>query len=180
MQVAFSTFPSWAEVGRWKDKVRADCWECTPAIRKVVQDVTKDLKTPREKAAALTYWVRRRIRYVSAGAGHGYTPHRPARVLANLFGDCKDQAQLLAVMLQELGLLVWLVTLGAADDGQVLPEVPMPWGTHAILLVQLDGQHHWIDTTAAHAGWDFLPAGDRDRIAYLTRRGKSSWCGHRR
>src|SRR5205807_1024341 len=123
LQVACTTFPSWAEVGAWKQKLRADCWECTPAIRKVVREVTRDLPTPREKAAALTYWVRRRIRYVSAGVGHGYTPHRPAQVLANLFGDCKDQAQLLAVMLRELGLLVWLVTLGTLDDGQVLPEV---------------------------------------------------------
>jgi tetratricopeptide (TPR) repeat protein/transglutaminase-like putative cysteine protease len=169
LQVVCSTFTSWEEVGRWKEKLRADCWKCSPAIRKVVRDVTDGLKTPEEKARALAYWVRRRIRYVSVGpVRHDYTPHLPDFVLDNLFGDCKDQAQLLAVMLREAGLLVYLVTLGALDDGQILPEVPSPWGTHAILLVPIDGHDHWIDTTATLAPWDFLPRDDRDRVAYVT------------
>src|SRR5581483_9116454 len=50
-----------------------------------------------------------------------------------------------------------LATLGTLDDGQVLEDVPSPWGTHAILLVNIDGADHWIDTTLTHAGWDFLP-----------------------
>ncbi len=169
LQLACSTYASWEEVGKWKHRLRADCWKCTDAIRKVVADVTRGLTTPEEKARALTAWVRRRIRYVSVGATrHGYTPHAPDQVLANLFGDCKDQAQLLAVMLREAGLLVFLVTLGAQDDGQVLPEVPSPWGTHAILMVRIDGQDHWIDTTATQSAWDFLPPEDRDRVVYVT------------
>jgi tetratricopeptide (TPR) repeat protein/transglutaminase-like putative cysteine protease len=169
LQLACSTFASWEEIGKWKDKLRADCWKCSAAIRKVVQEVTKDLKTPEEKARALAYWVRRRIRYVSVGpVRHDYTPHLPDFVLENLFGDCKDQAQLLALMLREAGLLVYLVTLGALDDGQILPEVPSPWGTHAIVLVRIDGKDHWIDTTASLAPWDFLPRDDRNRVAYVT------------
>lgn len=167
LQVALSTFNTWEEVHQWKQKLRADCWECTPEIRKIVEEVTRDLKTPLEKARALTYWVRRNIRYVSAGEGHDFTPHRPATILANRYGDCKDTSQLLAVMLKEAGVPVSLVTIGARGDGQILPNVPSPWGTHAILLVTLDGKEHWIDTTISLAGWDFLPHGDRDRVCYL-------------
>src|SRR5262249_13572077 len=47
LQVACSTFASWDEVGKWKEQVRAGCWECTPEVRKVVEEVTKGLKTPR-------------------------------------------------------------------------------------------------------------------------------------
>ena len=65
-------------------------------------------------------------------------------------------------------LLAWLVTLGTLDDGQVLPEVPSPWGTHAILLVKIDGKDHWIDTTMSRAAWDYLPRGDRNRQVYVT------------
>jgi hypothetical protein len=68
-------------------------------------------------------------------------------------------------------LPVWLVTLGTLDDGQVLPEVPSPWGSHAILLTKIDGQDYWIDTTVSLAAWDFLPRGDRDRQTYLTQEG---------
>src|SRR5262249_46171353 len=99
----------------------------------------------------------------------GYTPHLPHQVLANLFGDCKDQAQLLAVMLKEVGLSPYLVTLGTQDEGQVIEEVPSPWGTHAILMLPIDGKEHWIDTTLSQAPWDYLPRSDRNRLAYLTR-----------
>jgi tetratricopeptide (TPR) repeat protein len=167
LQVAFSTFASWDDVFRWKQNLRADCWNCTPEVRRIVADVTRDLKTPVEKARALTYWVRRSIRYVSMGEKHDYTPRPPAIVLANRYGDCKDQGQLLAVMLREAGLPVALATLGALDDGQVLEDVPSPWGSHAIVLVTLDGKDHWIDTTTSLAGWDFLPRDDRDRLCYV-------------
>jgi tetratricopeptide (TPR) repeat protein len=170
LQVACSTFATWDEVARWKQKLRAECWTCTPQVKKTVDEVTRDLKTPLEKARALTYWVRRHIRYLSRGpAGAGYTPHLPHQVLTNLFGDCKDQAQLLAVMLREIGLSPYLVTLGALDDGQVTADVPSPWGTHALLMVTVEGKDYWIDTTVSQAAWNYLPRGDCDRQAYLTR-----------
>ena len=173
-QVACSTFPSWAAIGKWKQKVRAECWECTNSIKEIVAKVAGPQATPLDKARALTYWVRQNIRYLSRGPeGLGYTPHPPAQVLGNRFGDCKDQAQLLAVMLREVGVPVWLVTLGTLDDGQVLNEVPSPWGTHAILLVEIDGKEHWIDTTVSQAAWDFLPRSDCGRRVYLTKDGQA-------
>ena len=165
--VACSTFDSWKEVGEWKKRLRADCWECTAEVRAIVRQATRGLSRPEEKARALTYWMRRNIRYVSTGEKHDYTPHAPAAVVANRFGDCKDTSQLLAVMLREAGLHVELATLGAQDDGQVVESVPSPWGTHAILLVTIGGKQHWIDTTASLAGWDFLPRDDRNRLCYV-------------
>jgi tetratricopeptide (TPR) repeat protein len=166
--VAISTFASWEEVGKWKQKLRADCWKCTDAIRKAVKELTAGLKTPQDRARALAYWMRRHIRYVSVGATHDYKPHAPATVFANRYGDCKDQAQLLAVMLREAGLQVALATLGAEDDGQIIESVPSPWGSHAILLVAIDGKQHWIDTTVGLAAWDYLPRQDRGRVVYVT------------
>jgi tetratricopeptide (TPR) repeat protein len=168
LTVLVSTFTSWEQVGQWKHKLREACWKCTPEVRKVVEEVTKERSTPTEKARALTYWVRRNIRYVSAGDKHDYTPHAPDKVLGNRFGDCKDTTQLLAVMLREAGIKVELVTLGTLDDGQIHPDVPSPWGTHAVLLASIADREHWIDTTATLAGWDFLPRDDLDRLCYLT------------
>jgi tetratricopeptide (TPR) repeat protein len=167
MSVACSTFGSWEEIGKWKHKLRGDCWTCAAEVKKTVAEVTKDLTDPVAKARALTYWMRRNIRYVSWGDRHDYTPHPPATVFANRYGDCKDTSQLLAVMLREAGIDVSLATLGVLDDGQVLEAVPSPWGTHAILLVTIDGKEHWVDTTSSLAGWDFLPRDDRDRLCYV-------------
>jgi tetratricopeptide (TPR) repeat protein len=168
LQVAVSTFASWDEVARWKRALRNDCWQCTEELRQVVRDVTRGLTAPEEKARALTYWLRRNIRYISAGEKHDYTPNAPAVTFANRYGDCKDSSQLLAVMFKEAGVPVALATLGVLDDGQVLEDVPSPWGTHAILLSVIDGRPHWIDTTLSLGGWDYLPRDDRDRLCYVT------------
>src|SRR5207244_2736803 len=32
LQVACSTFASWAEVGQWKHQLRTQCWECTHEV----------------------------------------------------------------------------------------------------------------------------------------------------
>jgi tetratricopeptide (TPR) repeat protein len=168
LQVAASTFASWDEVGRWKQALRGDCWQCTEEVRKVVRDVTRGLKAPQDKARALTGWLRRNIRYVSTGEKHDFTPHTPAATFANRYGDCKDTSQLLAVMFKEAGLPVALATLGVLDDGQVLDDVPSPWGTHAILLSVIGGRPHWIDTTLSLGAWDYLPRDDRDRLCHVT------------
>jgi tetratricopeptide (TPR) repeat protein/transglutaminase-like putative cysteine protease len=165
--VVCSTFPSWEEIGRWKQKLRADSWASSPEIRKVVADVTRGLTEPAAKARALTFWMRRNIRYVSSGERHDYTPHPPSRVFNNRFGDCKDTSQLLAVMMREAGLNVSLATLGTLDDGQVVEAVPSPWGTHAILAVTLADGEHWVDTTLSLGGWDYLPREDRNRVCYI-------------
>jgi len=165
--VCCSTFASWDEIGQWKQRLRAECWVCTPEIRKIVDKLTRNLADATDKARALTYWIRRNIRYVSAGERHDYTPHLPGQILANRYGDCKDTSQLLAVMLREAGLTVELATLGVRDDGQVLAGVPSPWGTHAILLVTIGDKQHWIDTTVSLGAWNYLPRDDCERQCYL-------------
>jgi tetratricopeptide (TPR) repeat protein len=166
-RVAFSTLASWEEVDRWNRQLLSGTWECTPEIRKVVQEVTHDLKTPQDRARALSYWVRRHVRYLSEGANHRYTPHRPTRVLTNRYGDCKDQGQLLAVMLRAAGIPCALAALGGREDGQILEPVPSPWAPHEIVLVTIDGRDHWIDSTVSEGAWDRLPFDDCDRLCYL-------------
>jgi tetratricopeptide (TPR) repeat protein len=166
-RVVCSTLNSWEEVDRWHQRLFATCWECTPEMRQVVQQVTKDLRTPKEKARALVYWVRRHIRYLSKGVQHGFKPHPPSRVFVNRHGDCKDQSHLLAVLLRQAGVPAALVGLSPRDYADVVEGVPSPLCAHAIVLVQLDGQDHWIDPVYSEAGWDFLPLADRNRLAYV-------------
>ncbi len=167
LQVCCSTFKDWNAVAKWKRSLRKLCWVCTPEMRQLALKLTKHLKSPEEKARALTYWVKRNIRYLSKGVGHDYTPHHPKSVLLNRQGDCKDTSQLLAVMLKEVGIEVAHVTLGVLGDGHVLEKVPSLWGTHAILMATINGKRHWIDTTASLAGWDMLPRNARDRQCYV-------------
>jgi transglutaminase-like putative cysteine protease/tetratricopeptide (TPR) repeat protein len=167
-QVACSTFASWDDVYRWERNLIIDRSACPADVRKVVEEVTRGLADPAAKAKALAQWVRRRVRYVSRGEKHDYTPSPPAEVLAYRYGDCKDTAHLLTVMLRQAGIQAGVVSLGARGDGQVIESLPSPWSTHALVLATIDGREHWIDTTANQIGWDVLPRDDRDRGCYVT------------
>src|SRR5262249_35810227 len=97
--VDFSTLPTWQPV------VRNYMGELLPvndfAVRQLARDLTQDLTTPREKAAALYRYAARQVRY-------GRPPHevyqpmsRPAAVtVSDLRGDCKDKSALLLAMLR--------------------------------------------------------------------------------
>ena len=51
-------------------------------------------------------------RYVALEFGiHGYKPYRVSQVLSRRFGDCKDKASLLMVLLREVGVEAELVLL---------------------------------------------------------------------
>jgi transglutaminase-like putative cysteine protease len=165
--VAISTFPTWDAVADWERKARVDCETCTPELKEIVRRVKQEHKTPEAIARELTHWVRSNIRYVSTGDRHDFTPHDPAFVYKNRFGDCKDGVQFLHVMLREAGIGSGSVSLSPVGDGQIIAEVPSPWSTHAILHVPIGGKDHWVDTTAHRAGWDFLPYSDCDRICYI-------------
>jgi tetratricopeptide (TPR) repeat protein/transglutaminase-like putative cysteine protease len=165
--VAFSTFANWEEVAGWCRKIHAHCWECTADVKKIVADETKNCTTAEEKARALTYWFKRNIRYVSTGEKHDYTPHSPAVILANRYGDCKDGSQFLAVLFKEAGIPAAVASLSVRGDGQILEDLPSPGASHSILLATIDGKEHWIDTTSSFTAWDFLPYADRDRVSYV-------------
>ena len=55
-------------------------------VERVRRDLVCGLKAPEQKAAALTHWVRKKIRYVSfVSSTHCYTPSKPAVVLEKPF-----------------------------------------------------------------------------------------------
>jgi tetratricopeptide (TPR) repeat protein len=161
------TFDTWQDVFRWERQLVADRSTCPPEGVRIVDEVTRGLSDPAEKARALTQWVRGHVRYVSSGEKHDYTPHPPARTLTQRYGDCKDTAHLLTVLCRKAGLHAGVATLGVRGDGQVNEAVPCPWGSHALCVVTIDGEDHWIDTTAEMIGWDVLPKDDRDRPCYI-------------
>lgn len=106
------------------------------------------------RAIAALRMVQDELRYVSLSLGEGGIFARPpAEVVASGFGDCKDKALLLAVMLRRLGIEA-SVALTSLEAGHGLDrEVPMLSAfDHAILRLRLNGQDHWLDPTATHQG----------------------------
>ena len=64
---------------------------------------------PLEKARALTYWVRKSVRYISiSSTGHGYVPRQPQQVFTSRYGE-----------LMHVSRTSWCATRGKDRDEKV-------------------------------------------------------------
>ncbi|MBI1902270.1 MAG: DUF3857 and transglutaminase domain-containing protein [Planctomycetia bacterium] len=166
--VSFSTWATWDEVAEMERELRRDRRQCTTEIRELVAKITGDCQSDRDKAKALTSWVRANIRYLSIGHNTaGYTPHAPEWVLAKRFGNCLDQSQLLYVMMQEARLSASHVFVNTNATRQILPHVPSLEAEHAVVLCEVGGQQLWIDPTATLTAWDSVRSDLFGRQAYV-------------
>jgi hypothetical protein len=164
-RVVCSEFRSWEQVGRWYRSLQADRQSCPPRLRQLVRELTRDSQSDLDKARALTAWVRQHVRYTSVGHGHGCQPHPPGRTFDDRFGDCKDMSHLLVVLLRQAGVQAAFAAIGTGPEHQPVEDVPLPTFNHAIVVVILDGQRHWVDPTFSDAReWDELPGIEHDRL----------------
>lgn len=100
-----STFEDWAAFGRTYSALSAPKAAVTPRIRALADEIVAGAADRREEARRLYDWVTRRIRWVAIYVGSGtWVPHAADEVLANGFGDCKDQVTLLIALLKARGI----------------------------------------------------------------------------
>jgi transglutaminase-like putative cysteine protease len=118
-----STFKDWDAVGRWYWNLVREQLVVDAKIKAAVQEVLKGLPKgadERAKVRALYKHVITSTRYVGLEFGiHGFKPYRTTDVYDRRFGDCKDKASLLKVMLAEAGIASHLVLVRTRDQGTV-------------------------------------------------------------
>jgi Flp pilus assembly protein TadD len=151
-------------------------WEATepllePAsVAAWANSVVGAIDTPqdaRAAALALTDTVRSSIRYTGILFGeNSIIPHEPSDTLALGYGDCKDQAALLAASLRSVGIEAYLSLLKSGFYTDSDPAVP---GLDSFdhVIVYAPGLGLWIDPTATYAPPGELPAADQRRLALV-------------
>lgn len=151
--VQVSEFTSWAEVARWAARLFASQRQGSPDLARLVE-TWRSLPDEERRARAAVRMVQDEIRYLGIEIGpNSHQPHPPPQVLAQRFGDCKDKALLLSVILGDLGVpavpaLVNTRTRRGLDDW-----LPTPFAfDHAILRARVGGRDVWIDATRTHQG----------------------------
>ncbi|UVW29139.1 DUF3857 and transglutaminase domain-containing protein [Massilia sp. H6] len=126
------------------------------AIEQLAADIVQGILDPHARAIALSDWVRRNIRYVAVYLGRGgVVPHSAPAVLANRYGDCKDQAALLQALLAAAGMpaSAALVNSGTAYR---LPLVPT-LGVLDHVIVYVPQLQLYLDPGAAGVAGGLLP-----------------------
>lgn len=155
-RLAVSTFADYPAFARAYHARAAAAATPDAAIAKLAAQLTQGLADQHAKAAALSDWVRRNIRYVAVYLGPGgVVPHPAASVLANRYGDCKDHAVLLQALLGASGIQS-SAALVNGDDAYRLPAVPS-LGVLNHVIVYLPQLQLFLDPTAGTVAAGFLP-----------------------
>jgi hypothetical protein len=160
-RLLLSTFPDWTAFAAWYGRIIREADQLTPELRAKSDELTRGAGSDREKVERVYRYVTG-LRYVAVPLGvNSHRPHAAANVLKNGFGDCKDKANLLNVLLRAQGLAADLVLV--PRFAQAYAEAPGAGFNHAISRVALGGTHLFLDSTDPDARFGLLPPGDPGR-----------------
>jgi Tfp pilus assembly protein PilF len=160
--VHVSTYQKWEDVAAWYQGLVKGQMEASPQIRAAVREVTKGLTDEQARIRAIYDYVITKTRYVGLEFGiHGYQPYRMSQVFARKFGDCKDKAALLVVMLKEAGISASMV-LARTRRGGDLDAVPASLAPFDHAIAYVPKYDLFLDGTAEFSGAMELPAQDQD------------------
>lgn len=172
-----STYRTWDDVGRWYWGLVEEQLIVDDAIAKAVQDVLAKLPAgadTKRKVDAIYEHVVRNTRYVGLEFGiHGYKPYRTTDVYSRRFGDCKDKASLLKVMLAQAGIDSHLVLVRTRDQGNA-PGSPASLALFNHAITYVPSLDLFLDGTAEWSGPDELPSSDQGATVLVVKDGKGA------
>jgi tetratricopeptide (TPR) repeat protein len=170
-----STYKSWDDVGRWYWDLVREQLVVDDDIRAGVTEALAKLPAgagEREKVYAIYEHVVRNTRYVGLEFGiHGYKPYRTTEIYSRRFGDCKDKASLLKVMLAEAGIDSHLVLVRTRDQG-TLPTEPASLAAFNHAITYVPSLDLYLDGTAEWSGPEELPESDQGASVLVVTDGK--------
>jgi hypothetical protein len=131
-------FTNWKEMGQWYWNLEAGRTDASPEIKQQVAALTASAPTTLAKMQALAQFVQRQVRYVAIELGiGGWQPHPAADIFTHRYGDCKDKANLMRSMLQEIGVQSFAVAINT-ERGAVTQDTPANHGfNHQIIALKL-------------------------------------------
>jgi hypothetical protein len=123
--------------------------EAGPMLKSVVDSLCAGLKTPEEKTRKIYGWVQQNIKYVAFEQGmEGFVPRDGNLVCDRRFGDCKDMASILTLMLRTAGVPAYFTWVGTRDLPYTYSETPLPLvDNHMICTTVLNGKYTFLDGT---------------------------------
>jgi hypothetical protein len=133
-----SSFRDWNDLGAWFNAQLNARSEVNSAITSGIVAHTANKATQFEKVKALSEFAQKDLRYVHIALGvSGYQPRPPAEVLQTGFADCKDKANLLRVMLREIGVESHLVLVNTERGVIRADSMPAIMFDHAVIAIRL-------------------------------------------
>ncbi len=152
--VQVSEYGSWSEVAQWTlDLYKPDAGSVA-AVAAAAEKIRAEHASLDAQIAAAIRFVQDDIRYLGIEMGRGsHEPRQPGATLAQRYGDCKDKAFLLSLLLQDLGVDSHPALVNTKLRRRLDEYLPSPFVfDHVITQVTGGGRTLWIDGTIADQG----------------------------
>jgi len=165
--IVATTFKDYEALGRAYDARAEAKARPTDRVRKLAEQLTRNLHSPRQQAEALHEWVANNIKYAGNRVGVGsVVPHDADLVLANRMGDCKDHVTLLQALLAAKGIASAPALINAGS-AYLLPPVPnVELFNHVINYIP--ALELFADATSQYTPFGSLPFEDSGKPAIVT------------
>jgi transglutaminase-like putative cysteine protease len=152
--VQVTEFRSWNEVAQWAAALYRPEPASLAAVREIAARIRREQTTDEARITAAIRFVQDDIRYLGIEMGrNSHEPHQPATTLAQRYGDCKDKAFLLCLLLRELGIEARPAMVNTKLRRRLDDYLPSPFVfDHVIAEVVRGKQTSWIDGTIANQG----------------------------
>jgi len=150
-----STFKDYEELGRayWDEASKRTT--VTPEIQALADEITAGIADKRAQAAAIDRWIKTNVRYVAIYLGSGrVVPNDAAAVLRNKYGDCKDQATLMAALLAARGIAREVVLVNGGNAHAL--DLPATLAALNHVMIYLPDFGIYDDPTASFASFGIL------------------------
>lgn len=146
-----SEFADWQQVVNWALPLYPLDIGIGKDLSALQQTLLKQTDSKQAYLQAVVEFVQNDIRYFGLEVGHNtHQPFTPDEVFARKYGDCKDKAYLMSVLLNKAGIEAYPALVSAAERGGIERQWPSPGAfDHVITYVRLDGKTYWIDGTQA-------------------------------
>ena len=147
--IEISSVNTWQGISKWAHSVIKPTIESTEDTQKIAREI--QAKTA-EKSAQIQHvfsYMQNNIRYVFAHVGRGgYTPHLTSNIIANGYGDCKDQTVLAIALLKELGIKAYPALVATSYTSIPNQQIPQIAFDHMITYIpkQTGIEEMWMDT----------------------------------
>jgi transglutaminase-like putative cysteine protease len=114
----------------------------------LIESLTKDASSDKEKIENIYYWVQDNIRYIAYEDGiMGFMPATDKDVYAKKYGDCKGMANLTCEMLKVAGYDARLTWIGTRKIPYTYEIPSLAVDNHMITTLLIDGQRYFLDAT---------------------------------
>jgi transglutaminase-like putative cysteine protease len=159
--VHVSTWKSWDQVARWYWRLVEEQLATDDSVKKAAAEATRGATDEKSKVRGVHNWVVKNTRYVGLEFGiHSFKPYRVPQILERKFGDCKDKASLIVVLLREVGIPAQLVLVRTRKNGDV-DDVPASLALFDHAIAYVPSLDLYLDGTAEYSGSTELPYQDQ-------------------